>query len=149
MFLDDAGELLLPPSPYIPTFTSTRSLASASLDVQGGSEPGVEPLPEPLLEASEPQSCHTTRRDRRKQRRIPFDGKVEIWQRSPGGKADRYIAWSLNISSGGIRVIFTRILTAGEQVGVQIKRNKRALPARVAWVKPHLDGCVAGLAFTS
>lgn len=85
--------------------------------------------------------------DRRRQRRIPFDDEIEIWQRGARGRADRYPAWGLNISSGGIRIILTRTLNEGERVGIQLRRDRHALPGRVAWVKPHRDGCVAGIAF--
>lgn len=85
--------------------------------------------------------------DRRRQRRMPFDDQIEIWQRSSAGRADRFAAWGLNISSGGVRVIFTRELAAGERVGIQLRRDRHALPGRVAWVKPQADGCVAGISF--
>lgn len=86
--------------------------------------------------------------DRRRQRRMPFDDQIEIWQRGPAGRANRFAAWGLNISAGGIRVIFTRELARGERVGIQLRRDRNALPGRVAWVKPQADGCIAGISFS-
>ncbi len=87
--------------------------------------------------------------DRRRERRIPFEEDVEIWQRDDEGRADRFSAWGLNISQGGLRIIYNGVLETGERIGVQLRNDRQALPARVAWVKPQHDGCIAGLTFAA
>ena len=144
---DGVGELLLPPVSSFTVLTSMRP------DKDGTRSGSGDPAPEEgsttvATPAASEASSGESRAERRTQHRIPFDDKVEIWQRNPDGRADRYLAWGLNISSGGIRVIFTRLLNDGECVGVQLRPDRQALPARVAWVKPQLDGCIAGLTFT-
>jgi Tfp pilus assembly protein PilZ len=89
------------------------------------------------------------RDERRRLRRVPYDEKVALWQRGPEGKALCWPAWGLNLSSGGIRLIVNRNLAQGEQVGIQLQPEKRALPGRVAWVKTHPDGCIVGICFTN
>ena len=49
----------------------------------------------------------------------------------------------------GMRIIYTGVLETGERIGIQMKKDRIAMPARVAWVKPQQDGCIAGITFAA
>jgi len=85
--------------------------------------------------------------EQRRNRRIPFDKHVALWRCDGAGRVRRFPGIGLNISSGGVRVLCSRRLAVDEELGVQLRSDRGVLIARVIWVKPSSDGCVAGISF--
>lgn len=90
----------------------------------------------------------TRRSDRRRASRTTVDEPVALWFTRVGGGVGVAYGWTLNISSGGLRVIADAPLAVGDAVGVAIgRRDAPAVSGRVAWIDSRLDGAIAGIAF--
>lgn len=85
--------------------------------------------------------------DRRIENRRSSDDPIIIWRGQSRGPATPAEGWLLNESSGGRRVILEQILKVGEPISLQHGDDDPRQPARVVWVTPHRDGCIAGIAF--
>lgn len=89
----------------------------------------------------------TRKKDNRSNSRVPFDSKLIVNSSCLNGGISS--GWSLNISSGGMRIMVDKKLSVGEIVSMRVEKIKkwRQFRGRVVWVKHTLDGCIAGISF--
>lgn len=57
------------------------------------------------------------------------------------------VAWTLNVSRGGLRVVVEEAVCVGEEYLVQVGEQPARL-ARVIWLREEPDGQIAGLQFS-
>lgn len=91
------------------------------------------------------ESTDQDARARRRFARRPVNVRVVVDGTSTG------VAWALNLSAGGIRVMGDETLTVGEMVKLRIDGEAAGLDlaghGRVVWVKKCHDGYVSGIEF--